>query len=604
MSPRHPFSNFLGIGLVVLTSSTLSAATTVRIDAPLTPPTWALLERQLLRSNAAACREFFAKYFDERGYLLCVERWGGDDGPDDAIENVNDWPLLHALGGHDDILQMYKHAWEGHLRQYTQAKTTDVPFARDGMYYKEFPVMMDWVHNGEGLTVFNLQGLSDPYDIDFRKRVRRFAGFYLNEDPGALNYDPRHKIIPSMFNGSRGPLMRKATALDWAGDPIEVKHRFHLGHGEENYEQMLAHFEEYNDIVGDHPQNLLATNLAMNAYMLEGESKYQDWILEYVEAWRQRVIRNDYIIPTNIGTNGLPGGDADGKWYGGVYGWSFTVTVPQDGSAAHRNTHHLGFWGFANAFVLTGDDRFLDVWRRQTQKINSLGKVIDGRMQWPTMYGDDGWYAYRPAKYTRSARHLFFLSQNPEDRELVASDPWLSFLAGENPDYPESALRADLEQLRRRVQGILADKTTPDTRLSDDPMGLNPASVGSLIALTMGGIHPQRVGAILSCSVRYFDPQRRRAGLPDDVAALVTRASAEELVVQLVNTSQLEERRVVLQAGGYGEHQFISVQHSERQHPVDARHLNVVLTPGAGGTLRLHIRRHVNQPSLEFPPLL
>ena len=29
------------------------------------------------------------------------------------------------------------------------------------MYYKEFPVMFDWVHNGEGLSVFNLQGLSN-----------------------------------------------------------------------------------------------------------------------------------------------------------------------------------------------------------------------------------------------------------------------------------------------------------------------------------------------------------------------------------------------------------------------------------------------------------
>ena len=39
------------------------------------------------------------------------------------------------------------------------------------MYYKEFPVMFDWLHNGEGLTVFNLQGLSDPDDPRFRRRV-------------------------------------------------------------------------------------------------------------------------------------------------------------------------------------------------------------------------------------------------------------------------------------------------------------------------------------------------------------------------------------------------------------------------------------------------
>ena len=78
--------------------------------------------------------------------------------------------------------------------------------------------------------------------------VRRYAGFYLNEDPGALNYDPGHRIIKSLFNGSRGPLLRKATALDWAGDPIEVENRFHLGHGEQNYQETGAdHTTESNN---------------------------------------------------------------------------------------------------------------------------------------------------------------------------------------------------------------------------------------------------------------------------------------------------------------------------------------------------------------------
>src|SRR5438132_9045040 len=70
----------------------------VRVTTPAPPPEWALLERELLRANAAACEAFFARYFDDRGYLECVERWGGDDGPDDAIENCDDWPHLHALG--------------------------------------------------------------------------------------------------------------------------------------------------------------------------------------------------------------------------------------------------------------------------------------------------------------------------------------------------------------------------------------------------------------------------------------------------------------------------------------------------------------------------
>jgi hypothetical protein len=298
------------------------------VSTPVSPPEWALLERELLRANAGACAEFFEKYFDERGWLLCVERWGGDDGPDDAIENCNDWPLVHALGGADEVLTMYRRAWEGHLRQYTLARTTEVPFARDGMYYKEFPVTMDWLHNGEGLTVFNLQGLSDPGNLPFQQRVRRFAGFYLNEDPGAPNYDERHRLIRSLFNGSRGPLLRKATAVDWAGDPIEVKGRFRLGHGEDSYEAMLKHFEEYNDIIGDHPQNLLATSLPLNAYLLTGEEKYRRWLLEYVDAWCERARANGGILPSNIGLDGTIGGATGGKWYGGVYGWGFTVFDP------------------------------------------------------------------------------------------------------------------------------------------------------------------------------------------------------------------------------------------------------------------------------------
>ncbi len=236
------------LGLAILKPAMADDVTPrVVIDTPVSPPAWALLERELLKANADACEEFFGRYFDDRGFLLCVERWGGDDGPDDAIENCLHWPVLHAIGADDRVLTLYKKAWEGHLRQYTLAKTVEVPFARDGMYYKEFPVQFDWLHNAEGLVVFCLQGLSDPADRALIQRTKRYAGFYLNDDPQAQNYDAERRIIRSMFNGSRGPLMRRATGLDWAGDPIEVEHRFELGHGETSYEQMVAHFKDYND---------------------------------------------------------------------------------------------------------------------------------------------------------------------------------------------------------------------------------------------------------------------------------------------------------------------------------------------------------------------
>src|SRR5262245_35246645 len=110
---------FLTLSVCAFSSTLLLASPKITIDTPMSPPAWALLERELINANTAACEDFFARYFDDRGYLLCVPRWGGDDGPDDAIENCALWPELHALGAPDIIRQMYKKALEGHLRQYT-----------------------------------------------------------------------------------------------------------------------------------------------------------------------------------------------------------------------------------------------------------------------------------------------------------------------------------------------------------------------------------------------------------------------------------------------------------------------------------------------------
>ncbi len=589
------------LALLVLSIPARGAETVLRVTTPLPPPEWALLERELIRASTAACDEFFARYFDERGFLLCVERWGGDDGPDDAIESCNDWPHLHALGAPDRILTLYKRAWEGHLRQFTAAKTTKVPFARDGMYFKEFPVMFDWQHNGEGLAVFNLQGLSDPRDANFAHRVKRFAGFYMNEDPGAPNYDPKHKIIRSLFNGSRGPLLRKATALDWAGDPIEVKDRFHLGHGERSYDEMLAHFEEYTDIVGDHPLNLLATTLPLNAYMLTHDSKYRQWLLEYVDAWAERMQANGGVIPSNIGLDGTIGGACDGKWYGGTYGWGFTVRVPQTGALNDRNRVPCGFIGFMNAYLLTGDDRYLEPWRKQSDVIDAQAKTVDGRMMTPRMYGKDGWYGYAPGPYRDNALELYYLSMKLRDRERLGPNPWLAYLEKKDPGYPVRALRAELSRVREAVAGMRDDSTTPDTRLADDPMRFNPASVTALIHLMEGGLHITRLASVLHCRLRYFDPVRRRAGIPEDVAALVEEITSDGVVVNLVNVNQLEGRNVVLQAGAYAEHQFVAIDNGDGNVALDSPTANVWLAPGAGTKLKIGMKRFVNAPTLAFP---
>ena len=45
--------------------------------------------------------------------------------------------------------------------------------------------------------------------------------------------------------------------------------------------------------------------------MLTGEQKYQDWLLDYVDAWLERMPANGSIIPTNVGLDGTIGGECE-----------------------------------------------------------------------------------------------------------------------------------------------------------------------------------------------------------------------------------------------------------------------------------------------------
>jgi hypothetical protein len=423
----------------------------------------------------------------------------------------------------------------------------------------------------------------------------------LNDDPGAPNYDPKLKIIRSRFNGSRGPLLRNATALDWAGDPIEVGNRFRPGHGEHSYEQMLEHFKDYNDIVGDSPMNLSATTLALNAYMLTHDERYKRWVLEYVDAWLQRMSANGGIIPSNIGLDGKIGGACDGKWYGGVYGWGFSVVDPSTKRTVHRNDHFLAINGFGNAYFLTGDGRFLDAWRKQIGAVNSHSRQENGRTVYPHMYGDKGWYDYRIEPYRHGVLELYYWSMREEDRRRAGDSGWLSFLAGGNPGYPEAALRGEFATLRRKVAAMRLDTTTPDTRLADDPMAYNPATVGALVQLMLGGLPPKHQGEILHARLRYFDPVRRRPGLPEDVAALVESLTDNTTSLVLVNLNQSDSQDVIVQGGAYGEHVCEAVSIEGQRLAVHDSRFRVRLAAGAGGRLAITMKRNTGTPTLAQP---
>ncbi len=604
--------------LLILAGQGALAETVLVVKSPMSPPAWALLERELLRFDSLACERFAAKYVDERGYLLHTPRWGTLDGPDDAIETFFNWTLLYALGGSDSVLEAYKKAQEGHWKQYGEMRTRLTKLAENGAYYKEFITQSDWFHTGEGMRAFMLLGLCEPTNARYIERMKRFAGLYMNEDPEAPNYDPERKLIKSIWTGSKGPMLHKATVYDWVGDPVPGK--FHLLHNaagrgkmldlETWYPKMLAHCAEYLDSVGDNPLNLAATTLALNAYALTGETKYRDWIKDYVGAWKQRTEACGGNIPSNVGLDGTPGGEYKGQWWKGTYGWNFTIFDGEIEKIAHRNNFEAGSWpGFSAALLATGDQSYIDVLRRQMENIFAHRKKAHGRLLVPRNYGDprgykyDGppqWYNYIQNPYAARLTEIYLWSMDRRDLKRVDKTGWIGYLEGLDPGYPEKALSADLERVRKTLADIREDTTTPQTRLADYLLGMNPAETDALTNLMLGGYFGGRIWTLHS-RFRYFDPVRQRAGLPEDVAALVEKLGSDSATLTLVNVNPVDARTVIVQAGGYAEHRFDTAQTGGGTIAINAPHFEVRLEPGCGARIEFKMTRYQNRPTLAHP---
>jgi hypothetical protein len=202
--------------------------------------------------------------------------------------------------------------------------------------------------------------------------------------------------------------------------------------------------------------------------------------------------------------------------------------------------------------------------------------------------------------------------------------PWLRYLAGDNPSYPEASLQAAYDQVSRRLTLIREDQADLTQVHIHHWQQLNPVTTEALLQLTTGG--PQIIynGGLLHTRVRYFDQDRRRPGLPLDVAALVEKVEAEQTTINLINLSPFETHNLIIQAGAFGEHQITAVTYDRRtsDYPgeqasytaptleqkqqtetVADKFLHVQLPPATQVTLTLTMARYTNQPSYELPPL-
>jgi hypothetical protein len=226
------------------------------------------------------------------------------------------------------------------------------------------------------------------------------------------------------------------------------------------------------------------------------------------------------------------------------------------------------------------------------------------------MYGDprgykyDGkpeWYLWAPRLHIDRLTEIYLWSMDRKDLERVPIRGWIAYLEGKDPNYPVESLQRAMAAVRGTVQRIHNDPTSPDTRLADWLLGLNPVETDELTQLMLGGYFASGKIWTLHSRLRYFDPERRRSGPPEDVAALVEKLSADSATVTLVNTNQVRARTVIVQAGGYGEHHFNSVTVNGRSTPIGGATLTVRLEPGSGAQLAFNMKRYANHPTVAQP---
>lgn len=592
------------------------------------PPDWAIRQRRLIEVMEQAAPVYQERYTRPDGSFVWRSRWPGMDGSDDGYESYHNWPLLYALGGNAELHERSRFLWEAVTRQFTGY----------GQIHREFDAYYDWMHHGESSLYLYYFGLADPLREPDRARALRFAGMYLGTDAEAANWDPGRRMIRSPITGSRGPRFEN-TFEDWEAvrwvladypvpfDDLDVPTR----DAEWEPGEVVPKADWNDDAVFavildalnrrqmrcDVPLNLTCTSLLTHAFLLTGEERYRRWVLDYLEAWADRIAANGGLCPDNVGPGGAIGETMDGKWWGGYYGWAWphgsrTIIEPLLIAAM-------------NALLLTGDTGYLQIPRSQLARLIELGRSGDGRLLVPHRHTDSGWTSWRPLE-PHTVGQLWYLSQAQADRAVIDSlpesrtdwtalasgrgkgddvhfGPWFCYLDGRLPDYPRRLLDVQYREVVRRMDLLRTDDGDPEEWDVHHWQDINPVHTEALLQQTCGGPQVIYHGGLLHVRLRHFDADAGRPGLPPDVAALVSALDGDGLTLELVNLGAVHARRALLQAGAFGEHRFTTVRDldSGSTAAVDGRHLEVVLPPGRALRLRLDMQRFRHAPSYRQP---
>jgi hypothetical protein len=625
-------------------------------SVPLTnPPAWAVAERALFALLDDSWRLFESAFCAPDGSLRYDGKLSSRDGGDDFYESFFNWPQYYLLGGDAAILPASEQHWRALTDQLTRLDIVN----------NDFEIGYDWFHQGEAMLFMYFLSAAAP--VEWRERAARFADLYV--DPKNGNYDDVLNIVKAPHNGSGGA--RKGVSnseyYPWLADEA-TKYGFPLDwmegapgpHRDFAPDPRLGPEMQQRLGRGDVVANLSISGLVLNAYALTGDDRYSHWIERYVSGWRARATDNGGIIPDNVGLDGVVGSQLEGRTYGGHYGWTWPHGIYSVGQATAV--------GSMAAAIVSGDLSYLDLARAQYDEVIAHGRTAafstsDSSIKhwWGSHLGldvdtptllvpyrrsDKGWFDWNPVQIAVPLA-LWHFSNDPADLARLRAlrersgfdwrtvrpvrekeeggheDAWFTYLEGDNPDYPQSILAAAQYQVRRRLALIETHGNKPVDEADIHIWQLvQPIVTEALTQLTLGGPQVIYNGGQLQTRIRWFDAIGRRAGLPADVAVLVSSIDPKATTVEVVNLSATHDRHVILQAGAYAENQIETVsydsfvgtwagsfyeyigediQTTESVAPVGSSYLRIVMPAGTRVRLTLNMTLHAKPQTYLAP---
>lgn len=594
-------------------------------------PAWATEQIDVIARTRAAAAAFAERYtcgdgrIDFRGTLD-----DSRDGGDDFLEPFAQWPLLAMMSGDPHLATDSRRHYEAIARQLDELGFTD-----DGI-----DLGTDWFHLGEGNELMYHLCVLDP-----TPSLARAAVAHAESSLAPANYDHEHNVMLAPHPGAHGArtgYKKTVPEIMWRPDMERYGLPFDDIAGVATYDDLrgaepsrsMATAMEERFGSGDVAMNLSATGVAFNAWLLTGDARYSRFVERYTDGWIERTAANGGIVPDNVGVDGRVGAGHEDRWWGGLYGWAWP-------HGAHSVLNAVAVASIA-AYQTSGDAAYLDFIRGQFDALVDRGRVgaissADGALrreylsrfdpdEWdaealliPHRHSTGGWFDFLPAEPTIPAA-IWHLTGAPADWERIEhlrqsstydwtrvrasrlkedsghEEPWLRYLAGANPHYPDQAMAAAREVLDSRLAMIAADP--PDENLDDIHhwQKLNPVSTEHLLQVRTGGPSPLYYGGHVQSTVRCAGVG---GGDLSRLAVSVDHIGRERVGAIFVNTADTA-LAVDVFAGAYAEHAIESASVDGVGVP-SGRSVRLRIAPASQIALDLDIRRRAHAPSAVLP---